>query len=47
MFVCIFGLFVSSGVNIIELLEIIKGIVDNVIVEEIIENVKNVVILGD
>ena len=42
-----FGLLVSSGVNIIESLEITKGTADNAIVEETIENAKNVVISGD
>ncbi|MHA0033788.1 type IV pilus assembly protein PilC [Deinococcus sp. PESE-13] len=41
------GLLVSSGVNIIESLEITKGTADNAIVEETIENAKNVVISGD
>ncbi|SEJ16349.1 type IV pilus assembly protein PilC [Deinococcus reticulitermitis] len=42
-----FGLLVSSGVNIIESLEITKGTANNAIVEESIENAKNVVLVGD
>lgn len=42
-----FGLLVSSGVNIIESLEITKGTANNAIVEESIENAKNVVLIGD
>ena len=42
-----FGLLISSGVNIIESLEITKGTADNAVVEETIENAKNVVVSGD
>ncbi|PNY82487.1 type II secretion system F family protein [Deinococcus koreensis] len=42
-----FGLLISSGVNIIESLEITKGTANNAIVEETIENAKNVVMVGD
>lgn len=42
-----FGLLISSGVNIIEALEITKGTADNAIVEETIENAKNVVMVGE
>lgn len=42
-----FGLLISSGVNIIESLEITKGTANNAIVEETIDNAKNVVISGD
>lgn len=42
-----FGLLISSGVNIIESLEITKGTAGNAIVEETIENAKNVVMVGD
>ncbi|WP_295815362.1 type II secretion system F family protein [uncultured Deinococcus sp.] len=42
-----FGLLISSGVNIIESLEITKGTANNAIVEESIENAKNVVMVGD
>lgn len=42
-----FGLLINSGVNIIESLEITKGTANNAIVEETIENAKNVVMVGD
>lgn len=42
-----FGLLTSSGVNIIESLDITKGTADNAVVEETIENAKNVVMSGD
>lgn len=42
-----FGLLISSGVNIIESLEITKGTANNAIVEDTIENAKNVVMVGD
>lgn len=42
-----FGLLISSGVNIIESLEITKGTADNAVVEETVENAKNVVVSGD
>jgi type IV pilus assembly protein PilC len=42
-----FGLLISSGVNIIEALEITKGTADNAIVEDTIENAKNVVMVGE
>ncbi|MDL2344791.1 type II secretion system F family protein [Deinococcus sp. MIMF12] len=42
-----FGLLISSGVNIIESLEITKGTAGNAIVEETIENAKNVVMVGE
>lgn len=42
-----FGLLISSGVNIIESLEITKGTADNAIVEDTIENAKNVVMVGE
>ena len=42
-----FGLLISSGVNIIEALEITKGTADNAIVENTIENAKNVVMVGE
>ncbi|MDA0629666.1 type II secretion system F family protein, partial [Acinetobacter baumannii] len=42
-----FGLLISSGVNIIESLEITKGTANNAIVEETIENAKNVVMVGE
>ena len=42
-----FGLLISSGGNIIESLEITKGTADNAVVEETIENAKNVVVSGD
>ncbi|EYB68384.1 type II secretion system protein [Deinococcus phoenicis] len=42
-----FGLLISSGVNIIESLEITKGTAGNAIVEDTIENAKNVVMVGD
>ncbi|NTY01776.1 type II secretion system F family protein [Deinococcus sp. JMULE3] len=42
-----FGLLISSGVNIIESLEITKGTANNAIVEESIENAKNVVMVGE
>lgn len=42
-----FGLLISSGVNIIESLEITKGTAGNAIVEESIENAKNVVMVGE
>ncbi|WP_291425067.1 type II secretion system F family protein [Deinococcus sp.] len=42
-----FGLLINSGVNIIESLEITKGTANNAIVEETIENAKNVVMVGE
>ncbi|WP_291431048.1 type II secretion system F family protein [Deinococcus sp.] len=42
-----FGLLISSGVNIIESLEITKGTANNAVVEESIENAKNVVMVGE
>ena len=42
-----FGLLISSGVNIIESLEITKGTANNAVVEETVENAKNVVMVGD
>lgn len=42
-----FGLLISSGVNIIESLDITKGTANNAIVEETIENAKNVVMVGE
>ncbi|WP_189072769.1 type II secretion system F family protein [Deinococcus sedimenti] len=42
-----FGLLISSGVNIIESLEITKGTANNAIVEDSIENAKNVVMVGE
>lgn len=41
------GLLLSSGVNIIESLDITKGTADNAIIEESIENGKNVVTVGE
>ena len=41
------SLLISSGVNIIESLEITKGTANNAIVEEAIENGKNVVTVGE
>lgn len=41
------GLLISSGVNIIESLDITKGTANNAIVEETLENAKNVVMVGD
>lgn len=42
-----FGLLISSGVNIIESLEITKGTANNAIVEETIDNAKSFVMVGD
>ncbi|UQN05870.1 type II secretion system F family protein [Deinococcus sp. QL22] len=42
-----FGLLIGSGVNIIESLEITKGTANNAVVEETIENAKNVVMVGE
>ena len=42
-----FGLLISSGVNIIESLEITRGTANNAIVEESIDNAKNVVMVGE
>jgi type IV pilus assembly protein PilC len=42
-----FGLLISSGVNIIESLEITKGTAGNAVIEDTIENAKNVVMVGD
>ncbi|ULH15349.1 type II secretion system F family protein [Deinococcus sp. KNUC1210] len=42
-----FGLLLSSGVNIIESLEITKGTANNAVVEEALENARNVVMVGD
>lgn len=42
-----FGLLISSGVNIIESLDITKGTANNAIVEDTIENAKNVVMVGE
>lgn len=42
-----FGLLMSSGVNIIESLEITKGTANNVIVEDTIDNARNVVMVGE
>ncbi len=41
------GLLIASGVNIIESLEITKGTADNAIIEEAIENARNVVMVGE
>ena len=41
------AMLLSSGVNIIESLDITKGTADNAIVEEAIENGKNVVMVGE
>src|SRR5699024_10942971 len=41
------GLLLSSGVNIIEALDITKGTADNAIVEDALENGKNVVTVGE
>ncbi|MGI8748853.1 MAG: type II secretion system F family protein [Deinococcus sp.] len=42
-----FGLLIASGVNIIESLEITKGTAGNAVVEEAIENARNVVVVGE
>lgn len=42
-----FGLLISSGVNIIESLDITKGTANNAIVEETIDNAKSFVMVGD
>ena len=42
-----FGLLITSGVNIIESLEITKGTADNAVIEEAIENARNVVMVGE
>ncbi|WP_425147203.1 type II secretion system F family protein [Deinococcus sp.] len=42
-----FGLLLSSGVNIIESLEITKGTANNAVVEEALENARNVVMVGE
>ncbi|WP_272976404.1 type II secretion system F family protein [Deinococcus geothermalis] len=42
-----FGLLIGSGVNIIESLEITKGTANNAIVEDTLENAKNVVMVGE
>ncbi|WP_288403815.1 type II secretion system F family protein [uncultured Deinococcus sp.] len=42
-----FGLLIGSGVNIIESLEITRGTANNAVVEESIENAKNVVTVGE
>ena len=42
-----FGLLISSGVNIIESLEITKGTANNAIVEETIDTAKSFVMVGD
>lgn len=41
------GLLLTSGVNIIESLDITKGTADNVIIEEAIDNGRNVVMVGE
>lgn len=41
------GLLISSGVNIIESLEITRGTANNAIVEESIEDARNVVMVGE
>lgn len=41
------GLLISSGVNIIESLDITKGTANNAIIEDTLENAKNVVMVGD
>ncbi|MFC6591328.1 type II secretion system F family protein [Deinococcus lacus] len=41
------GILITSGVNIIESLEITKGTADNAVVEEAIDNAKNVVTVGE
>ncbi|ACO45732.1 type II secretion system F family protein [Deinococcus deserti] len=41
------GLLLSSGVNIIESLEITKGTANNAVVEETLDNAKNVVMVGE
>ncbi|PYE49450.1 type II secretion system F family protein [Deinococcus yavapaiensis] len=42
-----FGLLISSGVNIIEALEITKGTANNIIVEDVLDNARNVVMVGE
>lgn len=42
-----FGLLISSGVNIIESLEITKGTANNIIVEDAVDNARNVVMVGE
>ncbi|GGJ90200.1 type II secretion system F family protein [Deinococcus aquiradiocola] len=42
-----FGLLLSSGVNIIESLEITRGTADNAVVEQAIDNARNVVMVGE
>ena len=42
-----FGLLMASGVNIIESLEITRGTANNAIVEDTIENARNVVMVGE
>jgi len=42
-----FGLLLASGVNIIESLEITKGTADNALIEEAIDNARNVVMVGE
>ncbi|MFC4452839.1 type II secretion system F family protein [Deinococcus sonorensis] len=42
-----FGLLLASGVNIIESLEITKGTADNAVIENAIENARNVVMVGE
>ncbi len=42
-----FGLLLGSGVNIIEALDITKGTANNAIVEETLNNAKNVVMVGE
>lgn len=42
-----FGLLISSGVNIIESLEITKGTANNAVVEETIDTAKSFVMVGD
>ena len=40
-------MLIASGVNIIESLEITKGTADNALIEEAIENARNVVMVGE
>ncbi len=42
-----FGLLLSSGVNIIESLEITKGTANNIIIEDTLDNARNVVMVGE
>ena len=42
-----FGLLISSGVNIIESLDITRGSANNAIIEDTIENARDVVMIGE